>query len=374
MANHAAAGPKARARTDSPGLERRPAIRRPFRWLSAAAVALALALAAGACSSGSSGSTGGGERQRLRLGYFPNLTHATALVGIQEGIFQRTLGSGVTLETRTFNAGPSAVEALFSGAIDAAYTGPNPAINAYAKSDGKAIRIVSGATSGGALLIVRPGIAGAGDLRGKKIASPQLGNTQDVALRTWLKANGLRTDTQGGGDVHVVNQENAQTLDLFKAGAIDGAWVPEPWATRLQLEGGGKVLVNEASLWPKGRFVTTHLVVRTEFLDKHPDLVEKLLAGQVEANELVNRDPAEAQALANAQIQKVTGKALKPAVTAAAWKRLEFTDDPIASSLRTSAAHAEALGLLKPVKLDGIYDLGPLNRVLASRGQPEVAT
>jgi len=345
-----------------------------LRRLPAAAAVLVLALVAGACSSGSPGSSDGGGQAALRLGYFPNLTHATALVGIQEGIFQRHLGSGTKLETRSFNAGPAAVEALFSGAIDATYIGPNPAINAYAKSGGKAVRIVSGATSGGALLIVRPGITDAQGLRGKKIASPQLGNTQDVALRSWLAKQGLKTDTEGGGDVQVVNQENSQTLELFKAGGIDGAWVPEPWATRLEREGGGKVLVDEASLWPDGRFVTTHLVVRTEFLDEQPDLVEQLLAGQVEANELVNAEPAKAQQLANAQIEKVTGKALKPEVIAAAWKRLTFTDDPIASSLKTSAANAQQLGLLKPVELDGIYDLGPLNRVLAAQGQPQVAT
>jgi len=373
MANHAdclaASGPIPDPRPNAD----RPRPVRARRWLAAAA-ALALTVAVGACSSGSSGSSdGGAQPASLRLGYFPNLTHATALVGIQEGIFQRNLGD-TKLETRSFNAGPSAVEALFSGAIDATYIGPNPAINAYAKSGGKAVRIISGATSGGALLIVRPDITDAQGLRGKKIATPQLGNTQDVALRSWLAGQGFKTDTQGGGDVQVVNQENAQTLELFKAGEIDGAWVPEPWATRLEREGGGKVLVDEAKLWPGGRFVTTHLVVRTEYLARNPDQVEKLLAGQVEANELVNRDPAKAQLLANTQIEKLTGKALKPEVIAAAWKRLTFTDDPVASSLKTSAANAQDLGLLQPVELDGIYDLGPLNRVLAAEGQPRVAT
>ena len=373
MGNHAT-GPR------GPILVARPPATRPLPWralrrLAATAAALALALVVGACANGSSGSPdGNGQPATLRLGYFPNLTHATALVGVQEGIFQRNLGSGTRLETRTFNAGPAAVEALFSGAVDATYIGPNPAINAYAKSDGTAIRIISGATSGGALLIVRPGITDAQGLRGKRIATPQLGNTQDVALRSWLAKQGLRTTTEGGGDVKVVNQENAQTLELFKAGEIDGAWVPEPWATRLEREGGGRVLVDEAKLWPGGRFVTTHLVVRTEFLEQQPALVEKLLAGQVEANELVTKDPAKAQQLANAQIEKLTGKALKPEVVAAAWKRLTFTDDPIASSLKTSAANAEQLGLLKPVDLSGIYDLGPLNRALTAQGQPQVAT
>jgi NitT/TauT family transport system substrate-binding protein len=375
VAKHATTGPHGPAAVPpSPPARSTPARARAWRRLPAvAAAALVLALAA-ACSSGPSGAPGSGQAATLRLGFFPNLTHATALVGIEEGIFQRSLGSDAKLEMRSFNAGPAAVEALFSGAIDATYIGPNPAINAYAKSEGAAIRIVSGATSGGALLVVRPGITDAQDLRGKKLATPQLGNTQDVALRTWLAGQGLRTDPQGGGDVQVTNQENAQTLELFKGGEIDGAWVPEPWATRLEREGGGKVLVDEATLWPGGRFVTTHLVVRTEFLERSPALVERLLAGQVEANELVNRDPARAQQLANAQIRKLTGKSLDPAVIGAAWKRLTFTDDPIASSLATSAANAQRLGLLKPVKLDGIYDLGPLNRVLRAKGQPQVAT
>jgi NitT/TauT family transport system substrate-binding protein len=202
-----------------------------------------------------------GSKVTLRLGYFPNVTHASALVGVGAGIFADKLGPDVRVETKSFNAGGAAIEALFGDAIDATYVGPNPAINGYVKSKGQALRIVSGATSGGAFLVVRPEIGGAADLRGKKLATPQLGQTQDVALRSWLKAQGLRTDAQGGGDVSVLPQENAQTLELFKSGDIDGAWVPEPWATRLVQEGGAKVLVDERTLWPDGKFVTTQLVV-----------------------------------------------------------------------------------------------------------------
>ena len=204
-----------------------------------------------------------GEKVTLRLGYFNNITHAPAIVGLEKGIFADKLGAGVTLSPSVFNAGPAAVEAVFSGAIDATFVGPNPAINAYAKSNGQAVRIVSGATSGGAFLIVNPSITKAADLKGKKIASPQLGNTQDVALRSWLKDQGLKTDTQGGGDVNIVPQDNAQALEAFKAGTIAGAWEPEPWATRMVQEGKGKVLVDEKTLWPGGRFVTTQLMVRT---------------------------------------------------------------------------------------------------------------
>jgi sulfonate transport system substrate-binding protein len=314
----------------------------------------------------------GGATGVLRLGYFPNVTHATALVGVEGGIFKDKLGPGVTLQTSSFNAGGAAAEALLNGAVDAAYIGPNPAINAFAKSGGSAIRIVAGATSGGAYLVVKPEISSAADLRGRKLATPQLGNTQDVALRTWLADRGLVTDLKGGGDVSIVPQENAQTLETFMSGGIDGAWVPEPWATRLVTEGGGKVLVDERTLWPDGQYVTTHLVVRTDYLAAHPDIVRALLAGDLAANDLVNDDPKRAQALTNQGIDAITGKQLSESLLAASWKNLTFTVDPIASSLHTSADHAVKLGLLEPVDLTGIYDLAILNDLLAKAGKPAV--
>ncbi|HEX9969697.1 MAG TPA: ABC transporter substrate-binding protein [Acidimicrobiales bacterium] len=340
---------------------------------SCALLALPALAALPACGggSGSAASSGDGSPVTLRLGYFPNITHATALVGVEKATFAQRLGPD-RLETKVFNAGPAAVEALFSGALDATYIGPNPAINAFVKSKGEAVRIVAGATSGGAALVVRPDIRSAADLRGKKVASPQLGGTQDVALRAWLKSNGLATNATGGGDVTVLPQENAQTLETFRSGAVAGAWVPEPWATRLVLEGGGTVLVDEASLWPGGRFVTTHLVVRTEFLRKHPATVRRLLEGHAEATAFVNANAAEAQALANQGIEKATGKKLGAEVIASAWSRLAFTNDPVASSLRTSAEHATDLGLLEKVDLDGIYDLALLGEVLAARNEPAV--
>jgi NitT/TauT family transport system substrate-binding protein len=309
----------------------------------------------------------------LRLGYFPNITHATAIVGVESGIFQKDLGPGVTLQVSSFNAGPAASEALLSGAIDATFIGPNPAINAFAKSGGAAIRIIAGSTSGGASLVVKPGIASAADLRGKKLATPQLGNTQDVALRTWLADQGLVTDVQGGGDVSILPQDNAQTLETFTSGQIDGAWVPEPWATRLIQEGGGKVLVDEATLWPAGRYVTTHLIVRTDYLAAHPDIVRALLAGVIEANDLVNADPAKAQQLTNQGIKNITGKTVADKVITAAWPNLTFTVDPIASSLKGSADHATKVGLLDAVDLTGIYDLTLLNELLQADGKPPVS-
>jgi NitT/TauT family transport system substrate-binding protein len=334
-----------------------------------------LAVACGGSSPSPSREAGNADRGvTLHLGFFPNITHATAIVGIESGIFARHLGTEVKLETATFNAGPAAVEALFSGALDATYVGPNPALNAFIRSKGEAIRIVAGATSGGASLIVRPEVAGAQDLRGKKLASPQLGNTQDVALRSWLRTQGLKTDPQGGGDVSVVPQENAQSLDAFRSGQIAGAWVPEPWATRLVVEGGGKVLVDERDLWPGGQYVTTLLVVRTAFLREHPAAVERLLRGQIEATAYVNAQPEEAQRLVNTTIERITGKGLRPEIISGAWRNLAFTNDPVASSLRKSATDAAALGFLNlsGVDLNRIVDLGPLNRVLAAAGAEEI--
>jgi NitT/TauT family transport system substrate-binding protein len=355
-------------------------------------LALAAFLVAGACGSDNSGSAGAGttaaagatttaagvtttsgEKVTLRLGYFPNITHATALVGVENGIFADKLGPNVTLQPTTFNAGPNAIDALFAGSIDATYVGPNPAINGYAKSKGEALRIISGATSGGAFFVVKPDINGPADLKGKTLATPQLGNTQDVALRAWLKSNGLNTDASGGGDVSIKPQDNAVTLDAFKQGQIQGAWVPEPWATRLVQEGGGKILVKEADLWPGGKFVTTQLVVRTEFLKDHPDVVKGLLEGQVAANDYVNKNPADAQKAANDQIEKITQKRLSDAVIAAAWPNMTFTDDPVATSLVKSANDAVALGLLDKPDLTGIYDLSLLNEVLKDASEPEVS-
>jgi NitT/TauT family transport system substrate-binding protein len=316
--------------------------------------------------------TTSGEKVTLRLGFFPNVTHATALVGVNNGIFADSLGLNVKLETQTFNAGPAAIQAMFAGSLDATYIGPSPTINGWAQSKGQALKIISGATSGGASLVVKQGINAAADLKGKTLATPQLGGTQDVALRAWLKDQGLNTDTSGGGDVSIKPQDNGATLDAFKSGAIDGAWVPEPWATRLVLEGNGKTLVDERTLWPGGQFVTTQLIVSQKFLSDHPDVVKRLLEGQVKANDFVNTNPADAQKAVNDQIEKITQKRMTDATLAASWKNLSFTNDPLASALVQSATKAEAVGLLDKVDLTGIYDLDPLNEVLKAAGQTEV--
>ena len=347
-----------------------PALRRVL----AALVAISALVLAGACASSANSSAGPpGPASVLRLGYFANLTHAAAIIGVNRGLFAKELG-GTKLETQIFNAGPAVVEALFGGSLDAAYIGPNPAINAFARSDGKAIRIIAGAASGGAQLVVRPGITTAADLRGKTLASPELGNTQDVALRAWLSSQQLRSSVQGGGDVTITPTNNATTLQLISSGKLDGAWVPEPWASRLVLEAGSKVLVNERDLWPGGQFVTTQLIVRTEFLERHPQTVEALLRGHVEAVQWANQNSAEAKTVVNNGINALTGKPLTPEVLDRAWQNLTVTDDPIAASLQRSADNAVAAGVAtKRVDLHGIYQLSILNQIRAQRSLPAVS-
>ncbi len=304
----------------------------------------------------------------LRLGYFGNVTHAPAIIAEQEGLFAGALGDGVEIEYHYFNAGTEAIEALFGGAIDATFIGPNPAINGFAQSKGEAVRIIAGTTSGGASLVVRDGIATVEDLAGAKIATPSLGNTQDVALRAWLAEQGYATDTTGGGDVNIVPQANADTLTAFQGGQIDGAWVPEPWATRLVLEGGGHVFLDERDLWADGDFVTTHLIVNPDYLAENPAVVKGLIEGLVDAIDVANGDAAAAQAVTNTGIERITTKALAGETITGAWANLRFTYDPIASSLQKSKDDAVAVGLLDDVDLTGIYDLTILNEVLAERG------
>jgi NitT/TauT family transport system substrate-binding protein len=360
--------------------------RRTRSLMATTAVALVLALALAACGSSSKpgaspgtttatgGSTGGSSSgsTTLRLGYFPNVTHAPAIIGAQSGSFAAKLGSNVTLELKTFNSGTEATTALLAGSIDASFVGPNPAINAYQKTNG-GIRVVAGTASGGADLVVKPSITGAADLKGKKIATPQLGNTQDVALRYWLNQNGLH-ETKDGGDVTIVPEDNSTTLTAFKSGAIDGAWVPEPYASRLVAEGGGKILVNEASLWPNGQFVTTLLMVKKSFLDAHSDVIKNLIGGLSDAIDLIKSDPTKAQTEVNDGLKALSGKALKPGILASAFKNVTFTLDPIKSSLQTDADRGKSLGFLKSSDLGQIFDLSLLNQVLQAAGKPAISS
>ena len=342
-------------------------------------VAFALVTAACGDDSGSASAEGtnagpSGDQVTLRLGYFANITHATPLVGVGNGTFAETLGSGVELKTSIFGAGTEEIEALFAGAIDAGYIGPNPAVNGYVKSNGEALRVVAGATSGGAALVVKPDINGPEDLKGKVLATPSLGNTQDVALRAYLKDNGLSADTSGGGDVSIHPQENSQTLEAFKADTVQGAWVPEPWATRLVVEGGGKVLVDEKTLWPDGKFATTELIVSKKFLDDHPDVVKKLIEAQLATEKFIADNPDQAEQIANEQIEAITGKKIADGVLGPAFANLTFTNDPVATSVQQSAADAHDVGLLEEVPdLTGLFDLTILNEVLIANGQPTVS-
>lgn len=322
-----------------------------------------------ACSFGASPAVSGGAQPglpALRLGYFPNLTHAPALVGIETGLFEQKLRPVANLELKSFNAGPSAVEGLFAEAIDATYIGPGPAINGFSRSGGEAVRIVSGATEGGAALVVQRSINTPQDLKGTKVASPQLGNTQDIALRTWLRSHGLRTTLQGGGEVSVVPGDNAQTLDAFRLGQISGAWLPEPWATRLVEEAGAKVLVDERTLWPQGRFPSTVLVVHPAFSKREPAALKALLGAHIEAVDRLNTDREPSLRAVNKVLGRELLKPLPPSILKPAAEKLHFTTEIIPSSLGRIAKDAKALGLLDNADLEGAFQLTPLNEIASS--------
>jgi NitT/TauT family transport system substrate-binding protein len=343
------------------------------KGLLAAGVAAVAMLAAG-CSTSSTASGEGSGDVVLRLGFLANITHEPALVGLEKGFFAKNLGKHVTLKTTVFSSGTEETTALLAGQLDAAYVGPNPAINAWQKSNGTAIKIISGAASGGASLVVKPGITSAAGLRGKSLATPSLGNTQDVAVRYWLKQHGLTTTATGGGDVAIKPiKPNSAAVLQFKSGQLDGGWEPEPYATEMVMD-GGKRLVNEASLWPGGKFVTTNLVVTQSFLKDHASVVNGLLKGQIEANDYINANGQAAAQAANTELTELLGKGLDANILTKSLTYLTFTNDPIASTLKTDAQHAVAVGLLKPVNLNGIYDLGPLNKLLKAAGEPQVSS
>jgi len=351
----------------------------PGSALLAALVGVALMCAA--CSSNSSsptttagGATGttSGAPVTLQLGYLTNLTHAPALIGVQQGIFKKNLPSNVTLQTSTYNAGPAEVTALLAGSLDAAYMGPNSAITAYSHS--KAIRIISGATSGGAALVVSSSITSPSQLKGKTLATPQLGNTQDVALRTWLTKQHLTFPgpNGGSGEVTILPEANATTVTSFEAGTIAGAWVPEPYVAEM-VSKGGHVLVNEKTQWPQGRFSTTLLVVSAPFLAAHPSVVTDLLKGQLAANAFIKSSPTAARTDANTALAALTGKALSSSELDAAWSDITFTNNPLAATILADEMHAKAVGF-STSNISGIFDLGPVNQLLTAQGQSTVSS
>jgi sulfonate transport system substrate-binding protein len=342
-----------------------------MRRVTAAAIVGAALLVAG-CSSSSAGTVSSGGNTgstdapsvTVRLGFLENITHASALVGLKEGFFTKNLGSAGTLKPTAFSSGTQETTALLAGQLDAAYVGPNPAINAWQKSGGTAIKIVSGAATGGASVVVARGISSASQLKGKTLATPSLGNTQDVALRYWLKQNGLTTTATGGGDAFVKpTTPNSAAVLEFKSGQIAGGSEPAPYDIEM-VSDGGTVLLSEPG-------VTTLLVVTQSFLSAHPAIVADLIKAQIQANDFIKTNPSAAEADANAELAAYTGKPLKASLVAVSFKEITFTNDPDASSLTADASQAVSLGLLKPVSLSGIFDLGPLNQALTAAGEPQ---
>jgi NitT/TauT family transport system substrate-binding protein len=336
----------------------------------------------------------------LRIGYFPNVNHAQAIIGLKNGDFQKILNSNdstskseqnkININEFVFSDGPSALEALFGGQIDVAYVGPNPAISGYVASGGKdGLRIISGAASGGASFVVRndAGIQSVKDLGGKKFASPQLGNTQDVSLRKYLVNNGYKT-AENGGNVTVVPTKPSDIFTLMLKKQIDGAWVPEPWATRLVNEANGKIFVDERDLWPpKGKFVTANIIVRTDYLNQNPDVIKKLLEAHVNEtlwiNNHLNSDKNNStfndkniNQVVNAfnnGLKKMTGKTISDDELKQAFSRMDFTYDPLKQSLYKIANDANSLGFISNSKVNklnitGIYNLQILNSVLKEKG------
>ncbi|HKB56062.1 MAG TPA: ABC transporter substrate-binding protein [Lacunisphaera sp.] len=300
------------------------------------------------------------EKVTLRVGYFPNVTHAQGVVGShttreKHGWFEQRLGPDVTIQWYPFNAGPSAMEAIFAGSIDLTYVGPNPALNAYIRSKGDEIRVLAGAAEGGAALVV-PGdgrIVQPADFRGRKVATPQLGNTQDVAARAWLKRQGFKI-TLTDGEVYVVPTANADQLGLFQQGKLDAVWTVEPWVSRLELEGGGKVLVEQTDA------VTTVLVSSVKFLKAHPELVEKFRAAHIELTAWLNEHPDEARAKVRAGLSAEMKREMSNAIITSAWRRLKFTAQVTQSQFAALVGDAQSVGFLRDaIPLDRLFSRQP---------------
>jgi NitT/TauT family transport system substrate-binding protein len=310
----------------------------------------------------------------LRIGYFPNINHAQAVIGIGNGDFQTVLGN-VKIESQVFNAGPSAVEALFANRVDVAYVGPNPAINGYIKSDGNGLKIIAGVSSGGAVFVVRndAGISTSHDMAGKKFSSPQLGNTQDVALRSYLIKNGYKT-SENGGSVTIIPAKTADMVTMMSKKEIDGAWVPEPWGTILVKQANSTIFLDERDLWPNGKFATALIVARTDYLKSHPDIIQKLLEAHVKETVWINNNKDKSITAFNDQIRKLAGKTMPSDVISEAFSRMDITYDPVKSSVLKSASDAFDLGFLGDNRpdLSEIFDLSILDKVLQEQNLPPV--
>jgi NitT/TauT family transport system substrate-binding protein len=309
------------------------------------------------------------EPERVRLGYFANVTHAQALVGVARGDFQKSLGAS-KLETRVFNAGPEAVEALFAGELDVTYIGPSPAINAYLKSRGTAVRIVAGSAANGVSIVARKdsGIASTKDLAGKRIATPQFGNTQDVSARHYLKSVLSRKLKEDGGETEILPVKNAEQIALFRSGQIDAAWAPEPWGARLVHEAGGVLIAEEKDLWPEKKFAITVVLVATKFLEEHPRTVERLLKAHVELTGWLNEHPSEAKAAVNAELARLTGKPVATAVLDDTFARTMFLTDPLPKTVAVFVDWSRELGFTRETQgIDGLFELKLLENAVAGQ-------
>jgi NitT/TauT family transport system substrate-binding protein len=283
----------------------------------------------------------------VRVGHFPNITHVQALVA---RAFERQgrnwlgerLGPGVKIEWYTYNAGPSAMEAIFANSLDLTYVGPNPALNAYARSRGAEVRVIGGAVNGGSALVVQGDslLSKPTDFKGKRIATPQFGNTQDVAARAWLVAGGLRI-TQTGGDAHVVPTSNPDQLSLFQSKQLDAVWTVEPWVSRLESEAGGKVLVEEKDA------ITTILVSSAGFLEKNRDLAKRFVAAHRELTDWIQKNPDEAQRMAREELQASFRLDMSPELVARAWSRMVITPDTSREAFQSFVTSAQKVGFLR---------------------------
>jgi len=287
------------------------------------------------------------NENKIRIGYFPNIGHAIPIVGIEEGFFEKSIGDQVKIETRVFDSGPQAIEALFADSIDLAYVGPGPAINGFLNSENHNIKILAGAASGGASFIVHPNseINSASDFAGKKIAAPQIGNTQDVSLRHYLSENGLKP-AEKGGSVIVYNISNPDIYTLFVKGDIDGAWVAEPWATILETELGGKRLFHEEELWPNNEFASVLLIGNADYVKKNKKFMIPFLNSHHTTTIWISEHPVETRIVFNDFLNSYLGQSLSDDVVDIALSNLVITADPLPDSVFSFAERADALGYL----------------------------
>ncbi len=287
------------------------------------------------------------HENKIRIAYFPNIGHAIPIVGIEKGFFEESIGDQAKIETRVFDSGPQAIESLFANSIDVAYVGPGPAINGFLNSENHNVKILAGAASGGASFIVHPNseINSVSDFAGKKIAAPQIGNTQDVSLRHYLSENGLKP-AEKGGSVIVYNISNPDIYTLFVKGDIDGAWVPEPWATILETELGGKRLFHEEELWPNNEFASVLIIANADYVEKNKTLMNNFLNSHRETAIWINQHPVETRIVFNDFLNSYLGQSLSDDVVDIALSNLVITADPLPDSIFSFAERADALGYL----------------------------